>query len=535
MKIRPARNLFARDAAYAQKFWPQFVSSGVERRHKYDYFRLTQHTRESIFLLASLALVVILSIQKDSYLSAAAYLSVIYSISFVISGHCKLLMALLAALIPSLWTSIESLEVVVVALLPSYVLLGVISKDSLFCIGSLSLASAGIIWYHSTPIAIVIAPALFLATLGVYLETDFRRVWIWYDSLKRSCSAYFGLFAGSSDAVLITNSKTIVLLANSKARRLLLELGGTLDTELNLHQISQSYGVSTIESFAETVINTGNSVEGDLYFLKKVKGKIETFGSYIVRVEKIPWLNENCVRFSFVSTSSIYLQRQIVINQTNEQLRTLTYVLKDLEDIVSSRNVIRRSDLQSIYELNLSLSHSLTFQMLGVGTVELKLTHFSLQHELIDMIEGTLQKAKDRDLEINLTTSLNLPRIMIGDAQKVSNLMKSILIFAEKIAKYKSTIQLACDVHVRSTQNEGVKSIEIKLSFTFITKKLTIDELTSLFTTKMLCNLAKIKQISDVYGLGIAILPEILKASVGSAINCYICEMSSDRVQISFV
>mmetsp|Transcript_1925 Transcript_1925/g.4261 ORF Transcript_1925/g.4261 Transcript_1925/m.4261 type:complete len:530 (+) Transcript_1925:724-2313(+) len=529
MELRPPRNLFVRDRSYSQKPWLDFDMAGVEKRFLFDYSKLQQHLRDSFLTLAALTSLLLFSKGSDGALHIVLFFSVLLAAGIVLRSHYKLLASAFVALIPTLWSSVATLEETLTVLLPAYIYYGVLVKDWKACLRCLTLTSLTLEYIHSTPFIYVSASVSLYTLLSCLGEGDIRSLWVSFDAYKRSCLSYYHLYSQSSYAILITDSDTRVVHANNKGQRLLKDMGADNKLEIIFKDIAFNCGVTSIAAMSEACYK-GQSVETEINLIKTVRGRNEVFGVYLLKAKQLSWINLSCIKFTLVNISSVDLQRQLLIKQSKEMLSTLKVAVRELETAYSCQEQLRRSDLNRIHGLYFNLFYVSNLQMLMAGAVELQMIHFSLQLEIVEKIETIAYKVLSKDLEISFNYAPNLPRIVVGDADKISNTVKCIVEFASKLSKVKGLINVIVDSKLDSTN-----SVEIQLTITFSTSKLTLQELNGLFCCQDNHNIDRIVEISEKHGLGIAFVPMMLKVLKGRVVDCYLQDGSYSKAFISIM
>lgn len=460
---------------------------------------------------------------------------VFYTAYLGLRSDCRFALAFLASVAPVLWTTIETSEAVLSALMPAYIVFGVIAKDWKTGFVSLALSGLLIVSVHTASCISVAGLVGLLTLISAIGESDFNSVQRNLAFYKRSFLVYFDLVRNHTDAILITNTSTHVLYANVKAQLLLNTMGAKNNTSTSFSDLTNKRGTTAILGFIDACLR-GESVESELNFSSCCDSKMHPgFDAYLVKATPVSWEFENCVKFSFVNIYSIGQQRHLLLSQTKAIVGTLSGTVRELEAAYAAQDILKRSDMKMLYGLQLNAVNIHNFQMLQCGAIEQKLTHFSLQHELVDKIESLAPNLLTRDLEISFTYAVDLPRIVVGDAENILHIVKTLIELAAMVSKSKSTIQAVCDLHVTPTQTIYQKNIEVKLALNFVTCQMSSEELNLLFDYDRSCNIQAFLNASEDYGLGVAILPLMLKTIGGKVSDLYIAEGTAPRVYVSFM
>jgi hypothetical protein len=371
-----------------------------------------------------------------------------------------------------------------------------------------------------------------LSLLSYIIELDTRVLWKIFDSNKRTCLAYYDLFYHSVNVDFITDADTHLLCINSKAKGLMRLLGANaLTTSISFNELAESCGVTTVMKAVESC-RRGETVELELVFVRQVDGKDEKIGVYLAKVCPVSWKQMNSIKFTLTSLETVDLQRKLLLKQSKEIANALKITLRELDRSLNSDELLRITDILRIQNSYLGMSNLINFQMLASGTVELTVTHFNLQNELINKIEFSAHKAFSKDLDIRFIYEAILPKIVVGDAEKISLLVKTLVEFAAKLGKAKTTINLRCDC-----QNESEEGLEIKLSINFTTFQLTSEELVGLFMLpgNETYDLINVMKTADEYGSGIAFLHMTLRTLSGCVQECFMHESSFNKAYISIM
>lgn len=530
MEIRPSRNIYSGNRCYSQKFWLKFETPSVEQRFRQNFNSLSQSAKGNIGLLVYLAGLLLFG--TSSALQIWILTTGLIVAAFLPNNFIKSFFGFTVILASAFGNSITTSEEALAALLPLFVLFGVIWKDFVMCAATLGISCLVITEIQSVSIWILLKPTCFLAFLSFGIEKDFKTIWVLLDTYRRSCSVYYDLFINNPDAVLITDQTTRVLYANHRAKLLLREIGADLSDEIHFVELASLIGVTAIKDIASSCAR-GSSIEGELTLINKDRSKDEAFQNYIMKASPISWINGNCIRISLVNVSIINLQRKLLLKHTKEAVDLAKVLVRELEVTYASHEVLRWTDMQRVYGFTMNLTNIKSFQMLMSGKVELRMNYFCMQQQLVDKIETIAQKAMAKDIVITLNYSPSLPRIVVGDADKVMHIVKCLVEFAARLAKTKSSIILTCDTKVTNMQTESADKIEVILSLSFVSSQITSEELNQVFMEP--CSIGNLYVRSQNYGLGIAILPLTLLALGGNIQDCYAQESTFSRIYVSFM
>jgi hypothetical protein len=433
---------------YLQDPWLTFQSPRVEKQFTLDSARLAESCSENaVVCVVALALQLFLS-------SSCCWFNKIGSLiaHLLIAGlkphRSQLLTSGALALVPILWTSLESSEEALTAMLPTFVFFGVILKDWRRCTGGLALTAAVILSYHDASFMHVVASAALLSLLSCVIERDTRRLWVLMDSYKRAYLEYFDLFSNGADAVIITDVSTKVVCTNSKARLLLNSMDSARSTSsVTFSTLAKDCGVSSVKS-AALACAKGETIELGFSFVRRNGQKIESIGAYWVKVEPVSWRQRNCIKFSLTCLEGVNQQRQVVLSQTKDILSRLKATQTKLESAYETSRQLNVTDLYKVQSLTFSLSNILNFQLISLGSVESQTTSFVLQREIVRQIESSAHLALLRDIEIELNIDAALPQVVVGDAEKTAIVVQTIIEFAAKLGRVKSIIQVRCELKV---------------------------------------------------------------------------------------
>jgi hypothetical protein len=540
MNPRSHLNLFSNDTTYAQHSYLHYLTSGVERRFVHNLTRLTKGSKGDLGLLAVLAIQLILGVDKSYLLGMVGSLAAFFAIASQVKAYREaspwsqkdLFISAVIALTPTLWTSIYTTEECLAALLPGFVYFGVISKDWIKSSLNLVLTSSMILMEHSPSLISVLSCMCLLSLLSYIIELDTRVMWRVFDSNKRTALAYYDLFYNSVNIDFITDADTHILCLNSKAKALMRQLGAdALTTSTSFNELAEECGVTTVMKAVESC-RRGEAVELELVFGRQVDGRDTKIGVYLAEVCPVSWKQMNSIKFTLTTLESVDLQRKLLLKQSKEIANALKITLRELDRSLNSDEQLRMTDILRIQNSYLGMSNLINFQMLASGTVELTATHFNLQNELINKIEFSAHKAFTKDLDIRFIYEACLPRVVVGDAEKISLLVKTLVEFAVKLGKAKTTIHLRCEC-----QNESEEGLEIKLSISFTTYQLTAEELSSLFVlpANETYDLINVMKTADEYGSGIAFLHMTLKTLSGRVQECFMHESSFNKAYITIM
>jgi CheY-like chemotaxis protein len=533
MEIRAVLNLYSRDSLYRMSTWLYFLASSAEKRFSLACTRMTLDSKGKSAVLGAVTCLLLLASAKVPLLYSLAL-----ALGFVLTGVVPMMggpsfMMCIVALAPVLWDDIDSSEEALTALMPSFVYFGVLSRNCPKCSTSLALTSFVLLVFHNPPFSTVLASSAALALLSYRIDFDSRSSWAILDSYRRSCRVYLDLFNNNADVILITDAKTEVLCANSKARQLLLEMGADINLPIKLGDVAGRSGESSVKTAVESCIK-GQAIEQEVTFMNNAKAKADPFDVFLMKAEPFSWKQANCTKFTLTRISSIGQQRQLMASQTKEVIGSLKFTLKSLRDCLDEEELIRPDDLSRLHGVKLSLCSLLSLQMLGMGTVEMSMTSFNLQRELIDKIELSAQRALAREQEIIFNYEAE-PYKVVGDASKTSNFVRVMLEFASKLAKVKSTIMLICGSQASYSQSYTKDETKILLSCSFSSVLINEDDLRFFFqTNNEPISLDKVLKISEQYGFGVASLPLMLKELSGKLVECWMQHDTSSKVFVSF-
>lgn len=533
MEIRYSRNIYSRDRIYCQKPWLGFSSPSVEGRFQLCNSTLRQQPSEWVSQRACYLGAMLLTKVQD-WPRFIGYLTVFSAVLSQLRRPFKLIVALVTALLPMSLFTVDTTGDTLIALMPAYVLFGVIWRDWLTCLGTLGFASFGIWLTHSAPFTSVVGISAFLALLSAIHERDFRAVWTLFDSYKRSCLVYFDIINRSADATFITDLNTRVLYANIKGQKLLRKLGSDLNASPKLSTLTEQCGANSLGRYSE-ICREGSSVEAEISFCKKAHGQYNNVGPYTMRVEPISWKLGNCLKFNFTHISSIRQQRHLIETHTKSVLTTMQSQMHRLESLYSNDDLLELSDLHNAQEIYSTMFNMLNVQMLVSGSVKLQQKDFNFQHELVEKIEAFSHVAYKRSIDISLTCSTAIPRILVGDPEKTSQLVKSIVGLAANLAKIESMVQVNCDLEPNINDTSAPSSIELRISVSFMPYREVTQELDALLNLQEASSIKHTMQKVDEYGLGVAFLHPMLKALHGHFLQCGMDDSRSSNASITFL
>jgi hypothetical protein len=443
-----ADKFFTRSRFYLQDPWLTFTSSRVEKQFSLDSSRLAENCSENtaVFIVA---LALQLSLSSNCYwFSMTGSVIALLLIAGLKSPRNQLVTTGALAMMPILWNSLVSSEEALTAMLPTFAFYGVILKDWKRCTGGLALTAAVSLSYHDASFMHIVASAALLSLLSSVIERDARSLWVLMDCYKRAYLEYFDLFSKGADAVLITDVSTKVICTNSKAALLLSSLhSGISNSPVKFSSLAKDCGVSSVKS-AALACAKGETMELGFSFERRVGEKLESLGTYWAKVEPVSWRQTDCIKFSLTSLEGVDRQRQVVLSQTKDILSRLKATHTQLEFAYESCKLLKPTDLYQIQSLTFSLSSILTFQQISRGSVEAQITNFVLQREIVKQIESSAHLALLRDIEIEFHHDAALPQVVVGDAEKTSIVVQTIIEFAAKVGRVKSIIQVRCELKV---------------------------------------------------------------------------------------
>lgn len=434
--------------------WLAFVDNGFERRYAVDSAKAYRLTRTSSLTFIPVLLAILLPVCKVSFAKAIILISGCGLAVLLLRGNFLRVMILLVALIPTLWETVETTEQTVLAFLPAFAIYGVLIKNWISCATCMCLSSIVTLLYHSPSLYSASLTIVIYSSLACFIERDFRDLWINYDTRRRDSLAHRNLFKAADNAVLIIKPDTTIVYANNRAKALVGLMRPRHQSqqrnELLNTLIKKCGGDNTIQIAVDQCMK-GESVEFELNLSHSSRGKIEALGTFLTQVSPLSWRQANCFRISMTDISSVKNQRQLALTQTKETISNMKIAMKNFEDSYSNKEPVILNDIYRLNSAHHSLLNLLNMQMQAMNIVELALTHFNLKHEIASKIEESAYRALMKDVEIRLTYEPNLPKYVIGDPERIGQIIKSLFDFASKQARAKSAIQLVLGMQVNTT------------------------------------------------------------------------------------
>jgi PAS domain-containing protein len=524
-------NLFDRDPLYTQKSWLLFTTPSQEQRYSLsceDTLHLNRR-RPPEYVVACASVLLLLFSHVRSF-GLGVVLGGLLMHWTLFRRDLDKLMVVLLAVVPTLWETVETTEHTFAVFLPMFAYFGVILKNWLLCGASIGLSGMVTVACHSvSSISVMLAFAVYVGLAAVN-DRDSRDFWVQLDSFRRSCQVYFDLFNRSQGAVFVTCPDTRVLYANAKAKALM--TGSELPFMLN--SLTDKTDAAAIQEAVQACLK-GEAVEFEVELTRMVRGTAESQGTFLVLASPMCWRQANCIKLSLTKISSVSHQRSLLLRQTKEVNDSLKLVLRAIDSAYKNNEPLMSNDVYRLYSVQHLLQNSLTYQMLSSKKVEVGVTHFDFKQELIEKIEEASYKFLMREIELKLTFDANLPRVVAGDAVHSVHLVKTLTEFAGRYANNCSSMQLVCEYHVTHKQSETVKKTIVKLTWGFITGKITQDELQLIFDTRNQDQTDKLLKLTELYGSSIALLPLVLEVVKGKMVTCHIKEGSVTRAFISIL
>lgn len=523
-------NVLSRGAFYKQHPWLPFVNLSLERRYLLENsysFKLSS-LKIAGFSVALGGLV--LNTFLQDFLKACYLLSALAVLAVASTGNLRRQLALWMALVPILCESVDTVQQTLVAYLPTFAVCGVLMKDWRLCASSLCLSSILTLLQHTPSLASIGIAFGVYTCLSALIERDSREHWVKADIFRRKCLVHTDLFSTNESAVLVTTAKTLIIYQNKKARALVKRLQSTEFAKVDdFNALANKYGANDVLKKAVEQCLRGETVEFELILNHKVKDKSQFIGAYVTRVCPLSWNQANCVRISLADISTIHQQRSLTLLQTKETIMNLKLALRVVDTTYANNEPLISKDVFMLHSVHQSFLHVLSMQMFSMNFAEIAMARFNLKHEIIANIQASAYRALMRDVEIKLNYEANLPKVVIGDSDRVVQLFNTLLEFTAKQAKAKSTIQIVCECHVRPKQTENQSSTTMKLTFGFVTCQLSQDELRYLFEDSNRGKMPDVTQITQLYGIGIALFPLLLKVLSGRVLVCNMQESTVSR------
>jgi hypothetical protein len=511
-----------------QRPWLKFADESQETRYALD----CAHPSRLLKLLAKSGFVsVLLLLLSFTSLTMFCFTLAVLALTWVVHrGDLSKVAAVGMALVPGYVETVDSAERTLVVLLPSFIC-GLMLKDYMLSVACMGLAASLTLACHSACCLSVFSVALLYTALTSFVERDLRDIWVKMDSYRRAYQVHYDLFNNSKSAVLITKPDTEVVYLNAKAKSLARSMGNDLSQPIKLSSLICTTAEALQKAVGRGLQGVTSELELDFSLLGNSSPK--DVRVFLAKVSPISWRQANCVKVSLTDISSISQQRSLVLRQTKEVAGTLNLALRAIDAAYLAKESLMTNDIYRLYTMQHSLQSNLNYQMLRVRGVELTCSPFNLRQQVISKIEETAYKALLREVELRLTYELHLPRIVIGDAEKTAHLVKTLVEFASKQAKAKSTIQLTCEYHVSPMQTETVQTIRVKLTLSFTTTQLTQEHLSRVLA--LTDSDASLHELAELHGISMALLPNMLSAVSGNVLNCYIKEGAVNRAYISFM
>ena len=508
-------NLFRGDRSFSQSWNLRFNESSTEKKYKNDITRFHWDSMKILIIFSLLVLLLLYLLSTLSLQSLALSL-----IPILLSTPCQntQIKRLILQAIPFVWQGTffhnGSLPDCIGALVPSLFLNFFLINSWLFSLPLLILD--GFHLNHLVPGCSlnILLSLLAVTTLLSALEKDFRDLWHLYSSYKKSNSLNQSLWDNFPGVELLVNKEGKIIYHNKCAVTLLQKQGRPVEILKNgkllnffpdfeaqsQSLVQKSNHGEMIEEFAFTKIEDEESGEKEVYFL--------------VTADLFSWITGNCSRIMCIDVTTHIARKKMILACFKE----LNFYLKEFMTVLMKAydqgKPISQDILATFYRINCHFKGIESTQSHFSGEIMVKAENFSLNSEILNIIEIVFTKCCKSNISIVYTKEQAIPSAVSGDRSLTTVVIYSILDYAIINALEDSEIFLLCQVATASSDE-----ITISFKVTFRSDKVNnLDVENLVISRKNSVNVKELdhmQRLCDKYGSAISSLDTVLLALRG--------------------